>query len=104
MCDNVLKRLWLYHTPGMWRVEGNGSLTTIQGFVYRVSVITVVCGPQSLLSEGLRLKPLNNLSRPRWRQRLHFNMAAAPHSSAPHLFCIFIVTSCNVIYKSAAFQ
>lgn len=46
MFDNVLNWLWIYHTPGMWQVEGNGFLTTIQGFVYRVSVITVVCGPQ----------------------------------------------------------
>ncbi len=58
----------------------------------------------SSLCEGLRLNPLNNLSQPWWRQRLHFNMATAPHSSVPHLFCIFIVTNFNVIYKSAAFQ
>lgn len=31
MLDNVLKRLWLYDTPGMWQVEGSGSLTTMQG-------------------------------------------------------------------------
>ena len=64
MSDNVLNWLWLYHTPGMWQVEGSGSPTTIQGFVYQVSVITVVCGPRSLLSKGLRLNPLNNLSQP----------------------------------------
>lgn len=58
----------------------------------------------SSLCEGLRLNPLNNLSQPWWRQKLHFNMATAPHSSVPHLFCIFIVTNFNVIYKSAAFQ
>lgn len=41
----------------MWQVEGSDSLTTMQGFVYQMSVITEVCGPQILLSKGLRLNP-----------------------------------------------